>query len=98
LCLLPSSSTGERAGEAGVWPRNPALGQSVLFPDALAGKQLAAKPELAVGALRAALGCSTGENARSITLAYSQRYFFLQFFLLLFSFPTPKHGNVVIAF
>lgn len=90
LCLLPSSSTDARAGVAGVWPGNPVLGQSTLVPDSLAGKQLAGKQQLAAGALRAALGCSSGENARSVTLAYSQWYLFLPFFLLLFSFPTPK--------
>lgn len=70
----------------------------MLFPNALAGKRLGVEQQLAAGVLRAALGCSTGENARSVTLAYSQWYFFLPFFLLLFSFPTPKHGNGVIAF
>lgn len=97
-CPLPSSSTDARAGVAGLRPGNPALGQSMLFPGAFAGKQDAGKQQLAGGALGAARGCGTGENARSMTLAYSQWYFFLPCFLLFFSFPTPKHGNVVIAF
>lgn len=63
----------------------------------LASSGLAGKQQLAVGALRVAPGCGTGEKARSVSLASSQRYFFLPFFLLFVSFPTPKHGNVVIA-
>lgn len=91
LCPLPFSSTDARAWVVGNWPENTTLGQNILFHEVCAVKQL-------VRVLRAALGCSTGENARSIKLAYSQWYFFLPFFLLLFSFSTPKHGNVVIEF
>lgn len=77
-----------------IWPANCAVTKHAL-PATLGGKQLAGEAELVVGALRAAAqvrmqGAERWPPAKGISS--------LPFFLLLFSFPTPKHGNVVIAF
>lgn len=91
---LLSSGTALRSG---VWPGDPAFAQRTFCPAALLGDSLLRNRDL-FWERAGAGGCSTGEKARTIKLASGQGHFFLPFFLLSFSFPTPKHGNVVIAF